>query len=58
MKNKVYYCTEKGIFKEEIIELSEHLDPDYVLVKYLFCGICGGDYSTYIGRRAKYPISL
>ena len=27
-------------------------------MKYLFCGICGGDYSTYIGRRAKYPISL
>lgn len=58
MKNKVYYCDEKGIFKKRIIEFPEQLEPDYVLVKYLFCGICGGDYSTYIGRRKLYPVSL
>ena len=34
------------------------IQPDYVCIKYLYCGICGGDYSTYLGRRTKYPISL
>ncbi len=58
MKNRVFYCVEKGIFKEEQIELPDLLQSDYVLVKYLYCGICGGDYSTYIGRRTSYPISL
>lgn len=32
--------------------------PDFVLVEYLYCGICGGDYSVYLGRRHSYPISL
>ncbi len=34
------------------------IQPDYVHIKYLYCGICGGDYSTFLGRRADYPISL
>lgn len=34
------------------------IPPDYVRIKYLYCGICGGDYSTFLGRRACYPISL
>lgn len=58
MKNKIYYCVGKNHFQEKSIELPEELEPDYVLIKYLFCGICGGDYSTYIGRRTTYPISL
>ena len=32
--------------------------PDYVRIKYLYCGICGGDYSTFLGRRSDYPVSL
>lgn len=35
-----------------------HLEDEYVLVEYLYCGICGGDYSIYCGRRNPYPISL
>lgn len=31
---------------------------DYVCVEYLYCGICGGDYSVYCGYRQKFPISL
>lgn len=58
MKSKVYYCTRSGIFKEKTIELPEMPEQDYVLVQYLFCGICGGDHSTYIGRRNTYPVSL
>lgn len=58
MKNKVYYCTQKGVFEKNIVELPIQLDSNYVFVKYLFCGICGGDYSTYIGRRKSYPYSL
>lgn len=30
----------------------------YVCVEYLYCGICGGDYSVYRGHRQSYPISL
>lgn len=58
MKSKVYYCIKRGSFKESILELPETPEQDYVLVQYLFCGICGGDYSTYIGRRNTYPTSL
>ena len=34
------------------------IEDDYALVEYLYCGICGGDYSVYCGYRQKYPISL
>lgn len=34
------------------------IPPDYVRIKYLYCGICGGDYSTFLGRRTRYPITL
>lgn len=30
----------------------------YVSIRFLYCGICGGDYSYYLGRRANYPVSL
>lgn len=31
---------------------------EYVCVEYLYCGICGGDYSVYCGYRSTYPMSL
>jgi len=34
------------------------MPPEYVCVEYLYCGICGGDYSVYCGRRDVYPVSL
>ena len=34
------------------------LQKDYALIKYLYCGICGGDYSIFLGRRTTYPVSL
>ncbi|WP_310602445.1 alcohol dehydrogenase catalytic domain-containing protein [Anaerosporobacter sp.] len=33
-------------------------DAEFVCIRYLYCSICGGDYSTYLGRRNIYPISL
>lgn len=32
--------------------------PEYAVIEYLYCGICGGDYSVYLGRRQSYPVSL
>lgn len=32
--------------------------PCYVTLQYLYCGICGGDYSAYLGRRINYPAML
>ena len=43
----------------DLIESSiSTLRNDYVLVEYIYCGICGGDYSVYCGNRQSYPISL
>lgn len=30
----------------------------YICVKFEYCAICGGDYSSFIGRRTDYPYSL
>ena len=57
MNNTIYYLKEKGMFFPETVVMPE-LKSDYVRVKNLYCGICGGDYSKYIGRRNKYGISL
>lgn len=38
--------------------MQEDIPENYVRVKYLYCGICGGDYSRYLGYRKSYPISL
>ena len=38
--------------------MREDVPKDYIRVKYLYCGICGGDYSRYLGYRKSYPISL
>ena len=34
------------------------ISSEDILVEYLYCGICGGDYSVYCGNRQTYPISL
>lgn len=35
-------------------------DPQqgYVCLKILYCGVCGSDYSFYLGRRGSYPVTL
>ena len=38
--------------------LPDEIPTDYVRVKFLFCGICGGDYSRYLGYRKEYPYLL
>ena len=38
--------------------LPDEVPINYVRVKFLFCGICGGDYSRYLGYRKEYPLSL
>ena len=30
----------------------------FICVKFEYCAICGGDYSTFLGRRTDYPYSL
>ncbi len=57
MKNTVYYLKDKEHFITKTYELPT-LKSQYVRVKNLYCGICGSDYSAYLGRRAKYNISL
>lgn len=55
--NKVYYHT--APYKvEETFQLLSAPEDEFVMVQYLFCGICGGDYSVYCGRRTEYPASL
>lgn len=39
-------------------ESVNEIPPNYVCVKYLYCGICGSDHSIFLGRRKNYPISL
>ena len=39
-------------------EILLHPQDNYVCVRYLYCGICGGDYSAYLGYRQEYPVSL
>lgn len=55
--NKVYLHTAPYIISE-IFDYLQEPDSEFVTVKYLFCGICGGDYSVYCGRRSSYPVSL
>lgn len=57
MKNKQYIVIAPYTIK--MVESSlDKPKEQYTTIKYLYCGICGGDYSTYIGRRSNYPISL
>lgn len=57
MENNVYYLIKKGTFQKSRIDLN-NLKPEYVRVQFLFCGICGGDYSCFLGRRTSYPYTL
>ena len=57
MKNDVYYLIKKGKFQLSRNDL-DVLKPNYVRVQFLYCGICGGDYSCFLGRRTSYPYSL
>lgn len=57
MKNKVFYLVDKKKFYPLNNDL-RNLLPDYVRIKFLYCGICGGDYSSFLGHRTTFPISL
>lgn len=57
MENNVYYLIKKKKFHLLRNDL-DILNPSYVRVQFLYCGICGGDYSCFLGRRTLYPYSL
>lgn len=57
MQQVVYYLEKERCFSAYNITLSA-LQENEVLVEFLFCGICGSDYSHYIGLRNNFPISL
>lgn len=57
MKNKQFILSDKENFSMKTIVMPK-LKPEYVRVRFIYCGICGGDYSCYIGRRCQYPYSL
>lgn len=57
MMNRVYIL--KGPRRFEIEHrVLQNPEPGYITLQYLYCGICGGDYSCYLGRRAVYPATL
>lgn len=58
LNNIVSYLVESHKFVNCKSYLPNEIPTDYVRVKYLYCGICGGDYSRYLGYRTEYPISL
>lgn len=58
LNNIVSYLDEPHKFVNRKSYLPDEVPTDYVRVKYLYCGICGGDYSRYLGYRTEYPISL
>lgn len=57
IKNIVYNHTAPYEIKKVYTNLDEPTN-EYVSVEFLYCGICGGDYSYYMGRRTDYPVSL
>lgn len=57
MKNTVTYLIKPKQFIEEEQTL-DMLKANDVRVQYLYCGLCGGDYSCFLGRRKEYPYSL
>lgn len=56
--NVVSYLVAPHKFINVHSDLPDIIPTDYVRVKYLYCGICGGDYSRYLGYRTEYPLSL
>lgn len=57
MINQIYYLIEPKKFELKTMEMSP-LNSKYVRLKNLFCGICGGDYSCFLGHRNSYPYTL
>lgn len=57
MNGKVYHLVQKRQFEPKIHYYDE-LNDTFVRVRYLYCGICGGDYSCFLGRRNQYPYTL
>ena len=58
LNNIVSYLVAPHKFNNEACMLPDIVPSDYVRVKYEYCGICGGDYSRFLGYRNDYPISL
>lgn len=53
-----YYLTSPGTLRSQPQEPAE-LPPDWVRVRYLYCGLCGSDLSMFEGRQAvSHPFSL
>jgi threonine dehydrogenase-like Zn-dependent dehydrogenase len=53
-----YLLTGPLTFERRELELPP-LRPDWVRVRFIYCGICGSDLSQFEGRReASYPLSL
>jgi threonine dehydrogenase-like Zn-dependent dehydrogenase len=57
MKNKFCHFTAPQSIEIKEIHLKE-LDAYNARVRFFYCGICGSDYSIYLGRRNVYPESL
>ena len=58
LSNIVSYLIQPHKFINIRSYLPDSIPVEYVRIKYLYCGICGGDYSRYLGYRTEYPISL
>lgn len=58
LNNIVSYLVEPHKFNNIVFTLPDIVPSEYVRVKYEYCGICGGDYSRFLGYRNDYPISL
>lgn len=58
MVNNGYLLTGAGSFQLVDNTLPDELSEHSVLLQIEYCGICGGDYSCYLGRRMEYPKSL
>lgn len=58
MRNRGYLLTAAGNFQLVERDLPNELPEHSVLLQIEYCGICGGDYSCYLGRRPEYPKSL
>ena len=58
MENNVYYLIKKKKFQLLRNDL-DILPPNYVRVQFLYCGICGGDYSCVsVGRFSPFRVGL
>lgn len=56
--NIVSYLVSPHKFINVTCKLPDEVPINYVRVRYEYCGICGGDYSRFLGYRNDYPVSL